>query len=98
MQHALLLYSVDGRLLSKFQAYDVGLGVINAEWCPSGPWQPEASLQSLTRALDSIPVCLYGIVRSVAGSRQLRLDWESFELADMAPDTASQPRHCPRGH
>lgn len=50
----MLIYSPDGRCLSKYQAYESGLGVKTVAWSPSGKFLGIGSYDQTLRVLNHL--------------------------------------------
>ena len=50
----MLIYSLDGRCLSKYQAYESGLGVKSVSWSPNGQSLAVGSYDQMLRVLNHL--------------------------------------------
>ncbi|KAK0596388.1 hypothetical protein LWI29_015257 [Acer saccharum] len=54
MEYKVLIYSPDGRCLSKYQAYESGLGVKSVSWSPCGQFLAVGSYDQMLRVLNHL--------------------------------------------
>ncbi|KVI04530.1 WD repeat-containing protein WRAP73 isoform X1 [Cynara cardunculus var. scolymus] len=54
LEYKVLIYSLDGRCLSKYQAYESGLGVKSVSWSPNGQSLAVGSYDQMLRVLNHL--------------------------------------------
>eukprot|EP00899_Mesostigma_viride_P019511 jgi/Mesvir1/27561/Mv07311-RA.1 len=54
LEYRILVYSPDGKLMTKFQAYDNALGAKSLSWCPSGQLLAVGSYDQFVRVLNDV--------------------------------------------
>jgi hypothetical protein len=62
LQYRMLIYSLDGRCLSSFSAYDLALGIKTVAWSPSSQFLAIGSYDQKVRDLLVRPTILMTLV------------------------------------